>query len=105
MDAFGWPKTSAGLTNWTRQLHSNAEANRPLLAGEIGRDSTPHTATISPLLAAASASAFGPATRGEDTTARLSKEAGKRQAVPQDRQGKRPAMKKPNSRDKSAVID
>ena len=50
--------------NWARQLHSNAEANRTLLAGEIARDSPPHTATISPLIAAFSASAFDPANQG-----------------------------------------
>src|SRR5208282_2674834 len=67
--------------NCTRQLHSNVEATTPSWQMKSARDSTPHTATISPLIAAVSASAFDPATRGEDTTSRLSKEARKRQTI------------------------
>ena len=36
MASFIGPKASATWANWTRQLHSNVEANHTHLAGEIG---------------------------------------------------------------------
>jgi hypothetical protein len=64
-----WPFSCAQklLPTWGQldsQFHRNVEANRTLLAGEIARDSPPHTATISPLIATFSASAFDPANQG-----------------------------------------
>jgi hypothetical protein len=51
--------------NWTRQLHSNAEATPTHLAGEIGpRSYTAYRDYLAP--------AFDPATRGEDTTSQPS---------------------------------
>ena len=38
--------------DWTRRLHRNVEANHVLLAGEICRDKSSHSATIAPLRAA-----------------------------------------------------
>ena len=80
--SFSWPKSFCrpgpiGLAN------STAMSRPPVPTWQVksARDRTPHTATISPLIAAVAASAFDPATRGEDTTSRLSKEARKRQTI------------------------
>lgn len=102
MASFSWPKSFCqpgpiGLANSTAMPRPTA----PTWQVKSARDSPPDTATISPLIAAFSASASDPANQGEDTTSRLSKEARKRQTLSSGSPGKRPGMKRPNRRDKS----
>jgi len=66
------PKASANLGQLDSPTHSNAEATRTHLAGEIGPRSYTAYSDYLPLIAAVSASAFDPATRGEDTTSQPS---------------------------------